>query len=183
MLNNNFSSQILKKEGNSKNIYDYSRFKGIDDFDLDDELIEKFTPIALELGLNQESVEMLLDLALEMSKKQKNILNLDSEYRLKQDIEKYRLMTKEDSEIPDMNSAKMKEYLLVADNAYDALVSDSLKEIFVSTGLIYHPELIKMFYKIGDMMQEDGISYFGKPVIEELTPAQILYKKFPQDND
>ena len=44
-----------------------------------------------------------------------------------------------------------------------------------STGLIYHPEMIKMFHRIGEIMQEDLISYGGVPSKEELTPAQILY--------
>ena len=62
-----------------------------------------------------------------------------------------------------------------ADDAYNEFASPKLKELMVSTGLVYHPEMIKMFHKIGEIMQEDMISYGNKTAIEELTPAQILY--------
>ena len=54
-------------------------------------------------------------------------------------------------------------------------VSGNVKEILEKTGLVYHPELIKMFHKIGELSQEDNLSHCGTPSIEELTPAQILY--------
>ncbi len=63
----------------------------------------------------------------------------------------------------------------VADDAYNEFATPKLKELMVSTGLVYHPEMIKMFHKIGEIMQEDMMSYGGKPAEEELTPAQILY--------
>lgn len=159
------------------NAYDYSKFKNLEDFNLDDELIEKFTPVAKKLNLSQESVETLLNLGLEMSKKQNGVLRENHEYRLKRDIEKYNLMSKEDSEIPNFNSGNINEYMRIADIAYKEFATDKLKEIFNSTGLNYHPELIKMFHKLGELMAEDGVDYYGKPQQEELTPAQILYGK------
>ena len=63
----------------------------------------------------------------------------------------------------------------MANFAYSDFVSPKLKEIFEKTGLVYHPELIKMFHKIGELSQEDNLSHCGKPTVEELTPAQILY--------
>lgn len=157
--------------------YDYSKFKDLEDFDLDDELIEKFNPIAHELNLSQESVETLLDLALEMSKKQKYVLSENSDYKRNCEIQKYYTMAKNDAEIPDFNSVKLKEYVRIADLAYEELASDKLKKVFSASGLNYHPELIKMFHKIGELMEEDGVEYFSKQKEEELTPAEILYGK------
>ena len=54
-------------------------------------------------------------------------------------------------------------------------ITEEDKEILEKTGLVYHPELIKMFHKIGELTMEDDIEYYGKPVVKELTPAQILY--------
>ena len=68
----------------------------------------------------------------------------------------------------------------IASSAFSEFCSEKLKELFKEKGLIYHPELIKMFYKIGDLAQEDNISYYGKPSYEEPTPAQILYG--PREN-
>ena len=62
-----------------------------------------------------------------------------------------------------------------ANNAYSEFASPNLKELLKSTGLIYHPEMIKMFFKIGELSKEDNLSYKGTPATKELTPAQILY--------
>ena len=50
--------------------YNFSKFLADEDFDLDDELTGKLIPIAKKLNLSQESLDLLLELALEMSKKQ-----------------------------------------------------------------------------------------------------------------
>ena len=157
------------------NEYDYSRFSNLEDFTLDEELKAKFLPIAKKLNLSQESVEMLLDIALEMSRKQKSMYDKDEETKLENNLAKYNQLFKEDNEIPSNSSIKLREYMTVASDAYSQFASPKLKEIFSELGLIYHPELIKMFYKIGDLALEDNLSYNGKPVQEELTPAQILY--------
>ena len=57
----------------------------------------------------------------------------------------------------------------------DFSIFEPLKEILSQSGLVYHPEVIKLFYKIGELSQEDNLSHYGTPSIEELTPAQILY--------
>ena len=59
----------------------------------------------------------------------------------------YQAMFNEDAELPDINSSQLKEYMRIADSAYCEFASPKLKEIFKEQGLIYHPELIKMFYK------------------------------------
>ena len=63
----------------------------------------------------------------------------------------------------------------LATDAYSTFATPKLKELLQKTGLVFHPEMIKMFHKIGELAQEDGISYGGAPAQEELTPAQILY--------
>ena len=155
--------------------YDYSKFASLDDFNWDNELAQKFAPIAKKLNLSQEAVDLLLELALEMSVKQKNIYKQDSDKKIQNDIENYSALLVQDSELPSVNSLKMKEYMQIANGAYSDFTSPKLKEILEKTGLIYHPELIKMFHKIGELSQEDNLSHYGKPAIEELTPAQILY--------
>lgn len=157
--------------------YDYSRFSDLEDFSLDEELLAKFQPIARKLNLSQESVELLLDIAYQMSKKQDEKFQQDLSERQNSLIEEYNRMFDEDIEIPNKNSLKIRNYLSVADDAYNTFASQKLKDTFRNLGLNYHPELIKMFHTIGTLMQEDDISYSNKPVIQELTPAQILYGK------
>ena len=160
--------------------YDYSSFL-VDGFKLDEELLEKFAPIAKKLNLSQKSLEMLLGIALEMSKKQRAIYEKEYEIgektKLQNTISKYDKMFRDDPELPDLNSTKVKEYMNIANSAYNTFASDKLKDLFKSTGLDFHPELIKMFHKIGELAAADNINYDGKPVVEDLTPAQILYGK------
>lgn len=154
--------------------YDFSKFKS-DDFDLDDELLQKFKPVAQKLRLSQESVEALMEIALEMSKKQRAIYEVDEEQKLKDDISKYDRMFKEDSELPSLYSKDSKVYMKYANEAYSEFCTPKLKEFFEKTGLNYHPEIIKLFHKIGELSASDGVDYCGKPAVENLTPAQILY--------
>lgn len=157
--------------------YDYSKFSNLSDFTLDDELLAKFQPIARKLNLSQESVELLLDIAYQMSKKQDARFQSDLDSKQVSLIEEYNQMFDEDSEIPSKNSLKIRQYLSVADEAYNKFASAKLKETIQNLGLNFHPELIKMFYNIGKLMQEDNIPYSNKPAVQELTPAQILYGK------
>lgn len=155
--------------------YDYSKYKNLEGYDFDEELEKKFAPVARKLNLSQSSVEMLMDIAYDMSKKQNERFAKDEQDKQSECIKNYSKMFEEDSELPDQNSSGLQEYMKIADYAYNRFASPSLKETLKETGLIYHPEMIKMFYKIGELAQEDNLAYNPKPVIEELTPAQILY--------
>lgn len=155
--------------------YNYSKYQNLEDFTLDDSLLKEFSDIAIKLNLSQDALEMLLDMALNMSRKQSEVSKDDIQNKLDNDIANWQKMYDEDSDLPKRNSTNLRNYMSVADNAYSELASPKLKELFSQTGLIYHPELIKMFHQIGELMQEDMISFGGKPVEEELTPAQILY--------
>ena len=179
-MQENFNKMYLKDTTNEKlfgvpDEYDYSKFSQLNEFILDDELKEKFQPIAKKLNLSQEALEMLLDVALEMSIKQNNMYKKSELDKNQKTISGYGELFNHDSEIPVKNPEKLKEYMAIASDAYSEFCSPKLKELFVNCGMIYHPELIKLFYKIGDLAKEDNIGYFGNPVVQELTPAQILY--------
>jgi len=171
------------KLGNTKEIkpleaidgYDYSKFTSVNNFSWDEDLAAKFLPIAKKLNLSQESVDILLEIALEMSEKQRAHYEKDIETKYMDDVLLYNKMFSEDNELPDVNSIQMKEFMDIANGAYSEFTSPKLKEMFEKSGLVYHPELIKMFHKIGVLSQEDNLSHYGAPAIEELTPAQILY--------
>ena len=173
----NQSTYALYDNGKPDCPYDYSKFSNLSDFSLDEELLAKFHPIAKKLNLSQESVELLLDIAYQMSKKQDEKYQNDLCQRQKLLIEEYNKMFDDDYEIPDKNSLKIRQFMAVADDAYNKFASPKLKQVFNESGLNFHPELIKMFYKIGSLIQEDSVFYSNKPPVEELTPAQILYGK------
>ena len=155
--------------------YDDSKFSSIDEFGWDDELMNKLTPLAEKLNLSQESVELLMELALEMSQKQKAQYEKDEEQKQVENILNYNKLFSEDNELPKVNSIQIRKFMELANGAYSDFATPKLKEILEKTGLVYHPEMIKMFHKIGVLSQEDNLSHCGTPSIEELTPAQILY--------
>ena len=155
--------------------YDYSKFSSIDEFGWDDELMNKLTPLAEKLNLSQESVELLMELALEMSQKQKAQYEKDEEQKQVENILNYNKLFNEDNELPKVNSIQIRKFMELANGAYSDFATPKLKEILEKTGLVYHPEMIKMFHKIGVLSQEDNLSHCGTPSVEELTPAQILY--------
>ena len=177
MLNNNLklTDKNIQEASENPSKYEFSKYKSLDEFAWDEDLASKFYPIAQELDLSQESVETLLDIALEMSRKQKELYDKDEKARYFDNVMNYNRLFNEDNELPKVNSSEMKKYLDLANGAYSDFASPKLKETLERTGLVYHPEMIKMFHKIGELSQEDNLSHYGAPAIEELTPAQILY--------
>ena len=155
--------------------YDYSKFMSNGEFDWDEDLLNKFSPVVEKLNLSQESLEILLEIALEMSRKLKDAYEKDEAIKAQENILSYNKLFEQDNEIPRVNSVQMRKYMDLANSAYSEFASPKLKELLQNTGLVYHPEMIKMFNKIGELSQEDNISHCGAPVVEELTPAQILY--------
>ena len=179
-MQENLENKYCLKDNTDENFkltdeYNFSKFLADDEFDLDDELAGKLIPIAKKLNLSQDSLDLLLELALEMSKKQKEIYKSDERTNQEKNAAKYTELFKQDRNIPSENSQKLQEYMKTANNAYSEFASPMLKELLKSTGLIYHPEMIKMFFKIGELTKEDSLSYKGTPAVKELTPAQILY--------
>ena len=155
--------------------YDYSKFSSLDEFGWDNDLMNKLTPLAEKLNLSQESVELLMELALEMSQKQRAQYEKDEDEKYQENILNYNKLFDEDNELPKVNSVQIRKFMEIANGAYSEFATPKLKEILEKTGMVYHPEMIKMFHKIGELSQEDNLSHCGKPGIEELTPAQILY--------
>lgn len=176
-LNNKIKLSDKTEEGlfGKPDNYDYSKFTSVNKYSWDEDLAKKFFPIAKKLNLSQESLDLLLEIALEMSEKQREHYEKDEQTKYMSDVLSYNKMFDEDEELPRVNSIQIREFMDVANGAYSEFTSPKLKEIFEKTGLVYHPELVKMFHKIGVLSQEDNLSYYGAPKIEELTPAQILY--------
>ena len=119
--------------------------------------------------------EALIEIALEMSRKQRSIWEKGISQNLEDKIKTYDEMFKKDSQIPNSNPGSVREYMEIANDAYTKITTPKLRELFKETGLNFHPEIIKMFHKIGEFSKEDDIIYSQNPSREELTPAQILY--------
>ena len=101
-MQQDFTSVVRLNDKSDENLfgkpekYDYSKFSSLDEFSWDEDLANKFSPIAQKLNLSQESIEMLLEIALEMSRKQKAIYEQESSEKLSKDVFEYEKLFNED---------------------------------------------------------------------------------------
>ena len=159
--------------------YDFKDLKMPEGIQLDEELAKEFTPIGKELNLTQQQANKLAECLANYQKKQ-----LDSapdklaEYK-KQESEatklRYEKMLNTDKEIGGGDSAKMNAYLDTADIGYSNFASPELKGVFKELHLDYHPEVIKLFHKLGKLCGNDSITKAKAPVGTQQSAADILY--------
>ena len=69
----------------------------------------------------------------------------------------------------------MNAYLDTADKGYGAFASAEVKNLFAETGLNYHPAVIKMFHRIGELIGDDKIFNAKNPAGQTADAAEILY--------
>lgn len=127
-------------------------FKAPEGVDLDQNLVESFTPIAKELGLNQEQAQKLVDLYAgnlggmtdKLVEKQLEAHNAE--------VEKWAEQTKSD---PDIGGDAFKENVSIAQKAIARFGSPELSEFLNVSGLGNHPVIVKTFLNIGRAISED----------------------------
>ena len=77
-------------------------------------------------------------------------------------------------EHPEFGGEKFDENLAIANRAVEAFVSPRLLEIMKSSGYANHPEVIDLFWRIGQAIGDDGVVRGNKPVAGK-SYADILY--------
>lgn len=144
-------------------------FKAGEGFELDQEALKDFEPLAREMNLTNEQAQKMVDLysgkILPMVQKQQ------AEAWQKQ-TEGWAESVKADKEI---GGDKLTSSISTAQRALETFGSPELKEYLNTTGLGNHPELIKVFVKVGKAMSEDGM-VTGKESGQR-TAAEVLYGK------
>ena len=84
-------------------------------------------------------------------------------------------MMNSDVEMGAGNKEKQNAYIDVADKGYNAFASDKLKNVLSELGLVYHPEVIKHFHKLGELTGNDSIQQSTRPVGPSERAADVLY--------
>lgn len=113
--------------------------------ELDQAATTEFTAIAKELKLDQAAAQKLADIGAKMAQRQ-----ADAHAQL---VETWTEQVKTDKEI---GGDKLAENLGVARKAIDTFGSPELKALLNSTGLGNHPEVVKLAFKVGKAISEDG---------------------------
>ena len=174
-----------EEQGENKEIYgapDAYDFKSIElpeGIQFDNALAQKFEPVAKELNLSQESANKLVNLLVEHQQSQlgnqKELIAAFKKQELEASVIEYQKMMNSDVEMGAGDKDKQNAYIDVADKGYNAFASEGLKNTLEQLGLIYHPEVIKHFHKLGKLTGNDSIQQSTRPAGASERPADVLY--------
>lgn len=144
-------------------------FKAPEGGELDKEAVSQFEPIARELNLSQEQAQKLVDLY--GTKVMPQLMKQQAETWQKQ-VADWGTAAKEDAEI---GGDKFDGNLTRAKQAMDKFATPQLREFLESTGMGNHPELIRVFVKVGAAMSEDSLVTSNEK--GQRSAADVLYGK------
>lgn len=145
----------------------YEPFKFGENPAIDPSSIEGFSTAAKEAGLSQEQAQKVLDsLAPSVAAKLRGDLIAQAGQWLK--------ASQAD---PEFGGASFEANKGIAVGAYQKLATPELREILNNSGLCNHPEVIRLFYRIGKMTSQDsGVT--GAPVPRQ-KGLEALYPNSP----
>lgn len=140
--------------------YDLQMPEGVQ---LDTAAAEEFKGIAKEYGLSQEQAQKVADIGAKMVQRQTEAHQAQ--------VQSWVDAVKTDKEI---GGDKLNENLAVARKTIDTFGSPELKQMLNVTGIGNHPEIVKMAYKIGKAISDDGFVRGGNTSSPRST-ADIMY--------
>lgn len=144
-------------------------FKAPEGSELDKAAVEQFEPIARELNLSQEQAQKLVDLY--GAKVMPQLMKQQADTWQKQ-VADWGTATKEDKEI---GGEKFEANLTRAKQAMDKFATPQLREFLETSGMGNHPELIRVFVKVGAAMSEDSLVTSNEK--GQRSAADVLYGK------
>lgn len=147
----------------------YADFKLPDGVALDAKLSDEFKSVAKALNLPQEAAQQLVDL-------QAKAVARSAEDQ----IAEFNKMTAEwrKEALTALGSEPEKE-LQFAAKARDQFASPELMKVLSETGLANHPEMVKMFVKLGKAVAEDRLLDGKSALNSKSDPAAKLYGGTP----
>lgn len=140
--------------------YDFTMPEGVA---LDSAAVDEFSGIAKEYGLTQEQAQKVADVGAKMVQRQ-----LEAHAT---QVAEWTEAVKTDKEI---GGDKLNENLAIARKTIDTFGSPELKEVLNSTGLGNHPEIVKLAFKIGKAISDDGFVRGGN-TSSPRSAAEIMY--------
>jgi hypothetical protein len=131
----------------------------------DDQVVGAFSEVAKDLGLSQEAAQKILDkVGPVMAERQAETLTAASK--------EWAEASKADKEF---GGDKLNENLAVAKKAMDQFASPELRTLLNESALGNNPEVIRMFYRVGKAISEDGFVVGGNARNSEQSAAQRMY--------
>ena len=121
-------------------------FKAPDGVQFDDAVIGAFSEVAKELNLPQDQAQKVLD-------KMAPVIAARQDEQFQAARTEWAEAAKTDKEF---GGEKLTENLGTAKKALDALATPELRTLLEESGLGNHPEVIRVFYRAGKAISEDG---------------------------
>jgi len=151
------------EEGQQTSPDDYKDFELPEGMELDENLLKEAAPLFSELGLTKEQAQKFVDLQAKQVQSQ-------VEAHTNQ-VNEWTEAVKNDKELGGEDFDKN---IGIAKLGIEKVGSPELKELMDNYGLGSHPEVVRAFYKIGKLVQEDNpesgarVSNTQKSVVERL---------------
>ena len=135
---------------------------------IDDSTMGDLKTLSKELGLSQEQAQKIADLGVQQNERW---AQQQLEYAM-QAREEWATQVKADKEL---GGPAFDESIASASRAIKEFGSPELVNLLNETGLGNHPEVIRAFYKVGKMIEDDKIVPGGRNSNEPLDAAKRLY--------
>lgn len=149
------------KAGNdSPPVYD---FKAPEGMELDTAAVDEFKAIAAELKLPADSAQKVVDLYAKLEQKRSEAFAAQ--------VSEWGDQVKADKEIGGKN---LEANIATAKAAVDKFATPEFKSMLDATGMGNHPEVVRMFVKIGKAISEDTMVR-GTPGDAPKSAASVLY--------
>lgn len=137
-------------------------FKAPEGKEYDPQVLESFSTAAKDANLSQEAAQKLIDsMAPALAQRQQAQVEAVHQDWLE--------ASKNDSEF---GGDKLKENLVIAKKGYE-FASPALRELMEKTHLGDHPEVVRLFIKIGKEISED--KFVGGKATDAGSPETVLY--------
>lgn len=156
--------RLKAEDAAKKGVPEKYELKFPDGFDIIPELMEEFTPLAKELGLNNEQAQKLADFEGKLAQRRQEDFGKMAEGWVE--------TAKTDKEI---GGDKWAENVEVAQRALNTFGTPELKTALNQYKLGNHPEMIRLMVRIGKSMREDGMVLAGSQGAEKGDIATRLY--------
>ena len=129
---------------------EYTDFTVPEGVEMNAEVVAEFKAIAKELGIPQESAQKLIDLQVRMESGRTEAIQKAIADQSRQWAE----TIKADKEF---GGEKFDQTKAVAIKAVERYGSPELRSLLNESGLGNHPEMVKLFHRVGQSISEDGL--------------------------
>lgn len=150
----------------------YEAFNLPEGIEISEENLNKFVPLAKELNLSQEQAQKLIDLQTEINQQATATLK-DAQVKAMADQRAewvQQMQTDKEFGGPDLQ-----KNLGLANKALARFAGIEMRQILHDSGLSDHPEMVRTFFKIGKLMEEDSF----KDGEARSAPVSLAKKLYP----